>query len=114
MAFIVIGGLGFIWMGLWMFLYKKPNVNPRVNAAELEYIEQDNNNPEESAEQQAAANDFDNKKISFLQCFKFPQTWAVFVGKFMTDGVWWFFLFWTPAYISDVYGFASDTASHKC
>ena len=92
MAFIVIGGLGFIWMGLWMFLYKKPNVNPRVNAAELEYIEQDNNNPEESAEQQAAANDFDNKKISFLQCFKFPQTWAVFVGKFMTDGVWWFFL----------------------
>jgi ACS family hexuronate transporter-like MFS transporter len=80
MAFIVIGGLGFIWMGLWMFLYKKPNVNPRVNAAELEYIEQDNNNPEESAEQQAAANDFDNKKISFLQCFKFPQTWAVFVG----------------------------------
>ena len=75
MAFIVIGGLGFIWMGLWMFLYKKPNVNPRVNTAELEYIEQDNNNPEESAEQQAAANDFDNKKISFLQCFKFPQTW---------------------------------------
>ena len=111
MAFIVIGGLGFIWMGLWMFLYKKPNVNPRVNAAELEYIEQDNNNPEESAEQQAAANDFDNKKISFLQCFKFPQTWAVFVGKFMTDGVWWFFLFWTPAYISDVYGFASDTGT---
>ena len=111
MAFIVIGGLGFIWMGLWMFLYKKPNVNPRVNTAELEYIEQDNNNPEESAEQQAAANDFDNKKISFLQCFKFPQTWAVFVGKFMTDGVWWFFLFWTPAYISDVYGFASDTGT---
>ena len=111
MAFIVIGALGFIWMGLWMFLYKKPNVNPRVNAAELEYIEQDNNNPEESAEQQAAANDFDNKKISFLQCFKFPQTWAVFVGKFMTDGVWWFFLFWTPAYISDVYGFASDTGT---
>src|SRR5699024_6321605 len=69
MAFIVIGGLGFIWMGLWMFLYKKPNVNPRVNAAELEYIEQDNNNPEESKAQQAAANDFDNKKISFLQCF---------------------------------------------
>ena len=111
MAFIVIGGLGFIWMGLWMFLYKKPNVNPRVNAAELEYIEQDNNNPEESKAQQAAANDFDNKKISFLQCFKFPQTWAVFVGKFMTDGVWWFFLFWTPAYISDVYGFASDTGT---
>ena len=51
----------------------------------------------------------DEKSISFLQCFKYPQTWAVFFGKFMTDGVWWFFLFWAPAYISDVYGFSSDT-----
>ena len=111
MAFIVIGGLGFIWMGFWVFMYSKPSESKHVNKAELEYIEQDNNNPEESKAQQAAANDFDNKKISFLQCFKFPQTWAVFVGKFMTDGVWWFFLFWTPAYISDVYGFASDTGT---
>ena len=63
MAFIVIGGLGFIWMGLWMFLYKKPNVNPRVNAAELEYIEQDNNNPEESKAQQAAANDLTTRRF---------------------------------------------------
>ncbi len=49
------------------------------------------------------------RACSFLQCFKYPQTWAVFFGKFMTDGVWWFFLFWAPAYISDVYGFSSDT-----
>lgn len=111
MAFVVIGGLGFIWMGLWMFLYKKPNQNPRVSSTELAYIEQDNNNPEEKAAQQAADDAFDNTKVSFLQCFKYPQTWAVFVGKFMTDGVWWFFLFWTPAYISDVYGFASDTST---
>lgn len=112
MAFVVIGGLGFIWMGLWMFLYKKPHANPHVNAAELAYIEQDNNDPEANkAEAQSANNDFDNQKISFLQCFKFPQTWAVFFGKFMTDGVWWFYLFWTPAYISDVYGFSSDTAT---
>lgn len=112
MAFVVIGGLGFIWMGLWMFLYKKPHANPHVNAAELAYIEQDNNDPEANkAEAQSANSDFDNQKISFLQCFKFPQTWAVFFGKFMTDGVWWFYLFWTPAYISDVYGFSSDTAT---
>ncbi len=109
MAFIVIGALGFIWMGLWMFLYKKPNANPHVNAAELAYIEQDNHVPEKKVEESTAGNEFDNKKISFLQCFRYPQTWAVFVGKFMTDGVWWFFLFWTPAYISDVYGFSSDT-----
>ena len=112
MAFVVIGGLGFIWMGLWMFLYKKPHANPHVNAAELAYIEQDNNDPEANkAEAQSANNDFDNQKISFLQCFKFPQTWAVFFGKFMTDGVWWFYLFWTPAYISVVCGFSSDTAT---
>ena len=100
MAFVVIGGLGFIWMGCWMFLYKKPAANPRVNTAELEYIEQDNNDENQTTEQQASANEFDNKKIPFWTCFKYPQTWAVFIGKFMTDGVWWFFLFWTPSYLN--------------
>ena len=110
MAFIVIGGLGFIWMGLWMFMYKKPNQNPRVNAAELAYIEQDK--AEEAAHSAGTATSTaEEKSIPFLQCFKYPQTWAVIVGKFMTDGVWWFFLFWTPAYISDVYGFSSDTST---
>ncbi|MGN0049362.1 MAG: MFS transporter [Bacteroides sp.] len=110
MAFIVIGGLGFIWMGLWMFMYKKPNQNPRVNAAELAYIEQDK--AEEATHSAGAATSTaEEKSIPFLQCFKYPQTWAVIVGKFMTDGVWWFFLFWTPAYISDVYGFSSDTGT---
>lgn len=51
MAFVVIGGLGFIWMGCWMFLYKKPAANPRVNTAELEYIEQDNNDENQTTEQ---------------------------------------------------------------
>ena len=83
MAFVVIGGLGFIWMGCWMFLYKKPAANPRVNTAELEYIEQDNNDENQTTEQQASANEFDNKKIPFWTCFKYPQTWAVFIGKFM-------------------------------
>ncbi len=110
MAFVVIGGLGFVWMGLWMFLYRKPYANPHVSAAELAYIEQDVNTS--GAEDEATArqdSDFDSRHISFLQCFRYRQTWAVLMGKFMTDGVWWFFLFWTPAYISDVYGFSSDT-----
>ena len=107
MAFIVIGGLGFIWMGLWIFMYKKPDENPHVNAAELAYIEQDKDN--EKDKKATTPTTKDEKSISFLQCFKYPQTWAVFFGKFMTDGVWWFFLFWAPAYISDVYGFSSDT-----
>ncbi len=110
MAFVVIGGLGFVWMGLWMLLYKKPSDNPYVNAAELAYIEQDNGEAETEQQSEAEQDaDFNSRHISFLQCFRYPQTWAVFMGKFMTDGVWWFFLFWTPAYISDVYGFSSDT-----
>ena len=109
MAFIVIGALGFVWMGLWMFMYKKPAQNPNVNAAELAYIEQDNQTEKNDEKQKMSA--FDETKIPLLKCFKYPQTWVVFFGKFMTDGVWWFFLFWTPAYISDVYGFSSDTST---
>lgn len=107
MAFIIIGALGFIWMGLWLFVYKKPEENKSVNAAELAYIHQDDN--EEVATE--ANNDKKEKKLSILQCLSYRQAWAVIMGKFLTDGVWWFFLFWTPAYISDVYGFSSDTAT---
>ncbi len=103
MAFMVIGALGFVWMGFWIWLYKKPAENPRVNEAELAYIEQDDNAPDETAEQKAEIEDSKTATIPFFKCFKYPQTWAVFFGKFLTDGVWWFFLFWTPAYISDVF-----------
>lgn len=102
MAFIVIGGLGFLWMGFWVFLYKKPSEQPLVNKAELAYIEQD------KADEPARDPNVEEKKMSFAQCFKYKQTWAFAFGKFMTDGVWWFFLFWTPAYISDVYHLPSD------
>lgn len=108
MAFIVIGALGFVWMGLWLFIYKKPHNNPHVNAAELAYIESDK---QTDSQAQPISNGFDEKKVSFARCFKYPQTWAVIAGKFMTDGAWWFFLFWTPAYISDVYGYSSDTGT---
>lgn len=96
MSFIIIGALGFVWMGFWVFIYKKPDVHPKVNAAELEYIQQDDlANPDEMK-----AN---GRRITFAQAFRYKQTWAFAVGKFMTDGVWWFFLFWTPAYLSSVY-----------
>lgn len=107
MAFIIIGALGFIWMGLWLFVYKKPEENKSVNAAELAYIHQDDNEEVETE----ANDDKEEKKLSILQCLSYRQAWAVIMGKFLTDGVWWFFLFWTPAYISDVYGFSSDTAT---
>ena len=90
MAFIIIGALGFIWMGLWMWLYEKPRQNKRVNQAELNYIEQDN----DLAEVQDRSVVKEEKAIPFSDC----------------DGVWWFFLFWAPAYFSDQYGYTSDSA----
>ena len=106
MAFIIIGVLGFFWMGLWAWLYEKPARNQRVNQAELNYIEQDS----DIAEVQDRKNVKDDEEtISFWKCFTFRQTWSFIVGKFMTDGVWWFFLFWAPAYFSDVYHYTSDS-----
>ncbi|WP_312418911.1 MFS transporter [Epilithonimonas sp.] len=99
MAFIIIGVLGFVWMGFWVFLYQKPEHNKRCNSAELEYIQQDHGLEEEVSK---------NSKVSFVQCFKYKQTWAFAFGKFMTDGVWWFYMFWTPAYLSSVYGIKSN------
>lgn len=109
MAFIVIGALGFVWMGFWMFFYQNPAKSKYVNEKELAYIEQDNTDPGETAAQKAEVEDSKTATIPFWKCFAYPQTWAVIFGKFMTDGVWWFFLFWIPAYISDVYGYATDT-----
>lgn len=148
MAFIIIGGLGFLWMGLWLFIYKDVDRNPRVNALERAYIEQDklaemtaqdalmgvegsktaergslinvegskmaaqgshtNGEVLKTAAQPSPTNG-EAPKMSFRKVLGYRQTWEFVVGKFMTDGVWWFLLFWTPAYISDVYGFTSDT-----
>src|SRR5574344_2990505 len=102
MAFIVIGALGYIWMGFWLWLYKKPGENVKVNGAELEYINQD---AAKDSEKEGAVTD-DSLKISFMKCFSYRQTWAFAVGKFLTDGVWWFFLFWTPAYLDSQFNIA--------
>ena len=104
MAFIVIGALGFVWMGFWVWLYKKPAENPRVNAAELKYIESD-----EAGEEVKVKGEGEEKKISYGKAFSLRQTWSLVFGRFLTDGVWWFFLFWTPGYFSDQFGYKSDT-----
>ena len=98
-AFIIIGGLGFIWMFFWAFMYDKPEDSKHVNAAELEYVHQDD--ALEAAEKAAIAAE---KAIPFAKCFTYKQTWAFIVGKFFTDGVWWFFLFWAPSYFSNQFG----------
>ena len=106
MSFIIIGALGFVWMGFWMWLYKKPQVNPRVNAEELAYISQDDESEKAAAETAATA--ANEPKISYLKAFSLRQTWALVLGRFLTDGVWWFFLFWTPGYLSDQFGYKSS------
>ena len=97
MAFIIIGGLGFIWMFFWQFMYDKPEKSKHVNQEELAYIHQDDA-AEAGAEKAPAA---EEKSIPMLQCFAYKQTWSFAIGKFLTDGVWWFFLFWAPAYFQD-------------
>lgn len=98
MAFIIIGVLGFIWMGVWVFVYDKPEKSKYVNAAELEYIRQDKL-IEASAETAEKP-----KRLGILKALKYRQTWAVIAGRFMADGVWWFFLFWTPSYLNTQFG----------
>ncbi len=108
MAFILIGALGFLWMGFWMWLYRHASENPRVNAAELAYINQDDA-AEAAAAKAAAAEAAAGPKISYAKAFSLRQTWALVLGRFLTDGVWWFFLFWTPSYFSDQFGYKSSS-----
>ena len=104
-AFIIIGALGFLWAGIWIFVYDKPEDSKHVNAAELEYIHQDEKN--EQLVNDKMVNE--ERQMSFTEAFKHKQTWSFAFGKFMTDGVWWFFLFWAPAYFQDQFGIkASD------
>lgn len=107
MSFLIIGALGFLWMGFWLFMYEKPEKSKHVNEAELAYIHQD-----DAADAAAAARSAEEKPekiIPFWQCFTYRQTWSFIVGKFFTDGVWWFYLFWAPAYFSDQYGYSSSS-----
>lgn len=99
MAFIIVGLIGFVWMGVWLFIYKPIENNPKVNEAERAYIRQDDVmvTPDE-------VEPAEESKLTFWECLGFKQTWAFAFGKFMTDGVWWFFLFWTPAYLKIQYG----------
>ena len=107
-AFIIIGALGFIWMGFWQFLYKKPEANPMVNAAELEYINSDSAE-ETAAAQKAAEEAAKAPKVSLWKCFGYRQTWAFISGKAIADGVWWFYLFWMPSYLKNACGMSSTS-----
>jgi ACS family hexuronate transporter-like MFS transporter len=90
MAFIATGAVGFLWLVAWLALYRTPEDHPRLGKAELDYIRSDP--PEPGA------------KIPWLQLVPHRQTWAFAIGKFMTDPIWWFFLFWAPDFLFKTYG----------
>lgn len=109
MAFIIIGVLGFIWMFFWMYMYEKPQQSKHVSAAELEYILQDEKN---APVEEKKVTGKEEKTIPFFDCFRYRQTWSFITGKFFTDGVWWFYLFWAPAYFSEC-GYSMQTTTGK-
>jgi len=104
MAFILVGAAGFIWLFFWFIFYDKPNKQKWLSAEELNYINSDKEDALSDAEpkhEEAAV------KISWFKLLSYRQTWAFVFGKFMTDGVWWFFLFWLPKYLNAQYGMDS-------
>ncbi|HEY9167569.1 MAG TPA: MFS transporter [Candidatus Kryptonia bacterium] len=89
-AFIFTGLLGFIWFALWVWLYETPERHKRVSQAELAYIRSD---PEELV----------SVKVPWLKLLKYKETWAFVAGKFLTDPIWWFYLYWLPKFLNERY-----------
>ncbi|HEY0772008.1 MAG TPA: MFS transporter [Sphingobacteriaceae bacterium] len=103
MAFIITGAVGLIWLIFWFLMYDVPSKHKRLSKEEFDYIHSDN---EEPAEKEAAG-----PKISWTKLLTYKQTWAFITGKFLTDGVWWFFLFWLPAFLIAEYGLVGTQIS---
>ncbi len=91
-AFVIMGALGFLWLIFWLLLYRKPEEHPRLSKAELDYIQSDPQPP--------------MTKISWARLIPHRQTWAFIVAKFMTDPIWWFYLFWVPDFLQRKHGLA--------
>jgi len=94
-AFILTGFLGFIWLFFWLRLMRRPKEHPRINAAELDLIKADT---EENLE----------KPTSIWKIIRTRKVWAIAIGKFLTDPIWWFFLYWLPKFLNSTYGLKLD------
>lgn len=90
-AFILTGAIGFLWLAFWLPLYQRPEEHPKLSKAELAYIQSDPPDP-------PAAN------VPWVQLVPHRQTCAFAIGKYLTDPVWWFYLFWTPTFLRESYG----------
>ncbi|MDQ6759241.1 MAG: MFS transporter [Acidobacteriota bacterium] len=90
-AFIVTGAIGFVWVALWFLLFRQPREHPMLSQHELAYIES-------GREQESTA------KVPFSELLGSRAAWAFFIGKFLTDPVWWFYLYWLPGFLNRAYG----------
>lgn len=102
-AFLLIGAIGFLWVFFWSWFYEKPEKQKRLSPGELDYILADKDATDEDR-----AQDLRTDKVSWIKLLGYRQTWAFTFGKFMTDGVWWFFLFWLPKYLDAQYQMTND------
>ena len=96
-AFILVGAIGFIWIFFWIIFYETPEKQKRLSKAEFDYIHHDSEIVAESPKEK-------EEKIAWIKLLSYKQTWAFVFGKFMTDGIWWFFLFWLPKYLEAQFG----------
>ena len=104
MAFIIVGAIGFLWMIFWFIYYDSPQkqlAKGRITQGEYDLIHSDK---DEVAQEAEATETGRTEKVSWFRLLGYRQTWSFSLGKFLTDGVWWFFLFWLPAYLKVQYG----------
>jgi len=87
-AFVTIGAIGFVWLGFWKWGFDRPENSTRVSAAELAYIRTGRPPPEERL------------RLSWTTLLRYRQIWPFLIAKFLTDPVWWFYLYWLPSYLS--------------
>jgi len=95
-AFILTGVVGLIWLAFWYTMYATPAAklqSGRLSQAEYDFIHSD------ADEQEAEKTEVGRSKVSWFKLLTFRQTWAFFFGKFLTDPIWWFFLFWLPSFL---------------
>ena len=97
-TFLIVGGVGLIWLFFWFVFYDKPEKQKKITQSELDYIYSD------KLENDGIVEIENVEKVAWFKLLGYKQTWAFAFGKFMTDGVWWFFLFWLPSYLKVQYG----------
>lgn len=105
-AFEIVGGIGFLWLIFWFIFYEQPHKQRRMSDAERAYISKDQEEDKRKLEDGSIGKP--EKAVSWVKLLGYRQTWAFAVGKFMTDGVWWFFLFWLPGYLKDQYSIVNE------